>query len=205
MGRRSALIFLTLNFRLSAFSGVRSKVKKYTLPLLAGSLLLSCAPVLNKSLMSQGIYAASLSEIRESAPSRRGQLYILGGVIVKTTVTKEGSVIEAIFVPVTNRGYLKSYQATTGRFLALYRGRDILDPMIYSEKREITLAGEFVEMRRGTIGETEYTYPLFEIKGIYLWDEIKTRDYYYYPYPPPYYYPWHYRHRVYDPWWPYYY
>lgn len=184
------------------------RMKKTALTILISLILLSCAPVLNESLMSRGMYVANLSEIKDSEAARRGQVYILGGIIVKTTATKEGSLIEAIFVPVTSRGYLKNYQVSTGRFLALYRGRDLLDPLIYTEKREITLAGEFIEMRKGTIGEMEYSYPLFEIKDIYLWEEIRARDYRYYypyPYPAPYYYPWPYRHRYYDPWWPYYY
>ncbi|MEW6601792.1 MAG: Slp family lipoprotein, partial [Nitrospirota bacterium] len=64
-----------------------------------------------------------------------------------------------------------------------------------------TLAGEFIDMRKGKIGEMDYVYPLFEIKEIYLWEELKERDYYYYYLPPPYPY-WYYGRQPYDPrWW----
>lgn len=175
--------------------------------LLIISFLTSCAPVLSKFTMSQGILMDSLSEVKEDPKSHIGELYILGGIIVKTTTSKEGSLLEAVFVPVNSTGYLKSYPVSSGRFLALYRNKDILDPLMYSEKREITLAGEFMGLKKGMIGEMEYSYPFFEIKEIYLWPDVKLSDrypYYYYPPPyPPYYYRYN-RYRFYDPWWYYY-
>jgi outer membrane lipoprotein len=174
-------------------------------------LLASCAPVLNKSMMQRGIYLYDLSEIKQDPAQNKGEIFILGGIIVKTDATKEGSLIEAIFVPVDSSGYLKTRNTSvTGRFLALYRDRELLDPLLYSEKREITLAGEYVGIRKGKIGELDYSYPLFEIRDIHLWDEISERDRYYYRYYRPYYYPYppyyyrHYRPGFYDPWWHYY-
>jgi outer membrane lipoprotein len=152
--------------------------------------------------MKQGIIAEDLSKIKQAPSTHTGQLYIIGGIIVKTTLEQEGSHIEAVFIPVDSRGYLKSFDPANGRFFAVYRSTGMLDPLIYSEKREITLAGEFIEMRGGKIGEMGYSFPFFEIKEIYLWKEIRERDYYYYAPPPyPYYYPYYYRHRMYDPWW----
>jgi len=175
-------------------------MRKSYLMLLITVLLFSCAPVLQKDLMLRGIYNPNLSEVKKSPILNEGKLYILGGIIVKTTVTKEGSLIEAIFVPVNSYGYLKDYTTSSERFLALYRGKGILDPLIYKENREITLAGKFIEVRKGTIGEMEYDYPLFEVEDIYLWEEYKDTDRYSYPpyYPSPFY-----RYRYY-PYYPYY-
>ncbi|RJQ16124.1 MAG: hypothetical protein C4560_10230 [Nitrospiraceae bacterium] len=165
---------------------------------------MSCAPVLNEDLMKRGIYNFRLSEIKQNPESNTGRLFILGGIIVKTTVTKEGSLIEAIYAPVDSLGYLRGYETSAGRYLAIYRGKELLDPLIYSEKREITIAGEFIGTRKGHIEEMEYVYPLFEIKDIYLWQEYMGADYYpsYSPYPyypPPYYTPYYYRHNPYYP------
>jgi len=49
----------------------------------------------------------SLSELNSAPVMFEGKLYILGGQIVNTRVTKDGSLIEAIYVPVDSRGYLK--------------------------------------------------------------------------------------------------
>lgn len=178
-------------------------MKKPLLIIISVLVLVSCAPVLSQNAIQQGIYNPDLTNLKENPILNEGKLFILGGIIVNTTATKEGSLIEAIYVPVTGRGYFKDwYREGGGRFMAIYKEKEILDPMIYSEKREITMAGEFIGIRKGRIGELDYDFPLFDIKEIYLWQEYKTRDPYYY-YPPPYYYPPYYRgyhrHRYYDP------
>jgi outer membrane lipoprotein len=164
---------------------------KKLFPIIPLSLILfSCAPVLRYELMSSGIRDLRLSEIKENPVQYRGKLFILGGIIVNTTVTKEGSLVEAIYVPVDFRGYLESVKISNGRFLAIFRSKELLDPLIFREKRKITIAGVFIEARTGKIGEMEYIYPLFEIKEVYLWEEEKE---WYYPY-------WHH-----DFWWRFYY
>ncbi len=160
----------------------------------------SCAPVLSENLHQQGISSMSLMDIKENLSPNKGRLFILGGVIAKTTITQEGSLIEALYVPVDSRGYLKSLSTRNGRFLAIYRSKELLDPVIFREQREVTLAGELIGSRSGKIDEMDYVYPLFEIKEIYLWREKKEYDR---PRYPPYsYYPPYYRSRYYDPFYP---
>ena len=173
---------------------------KSILIVLIGSLMLcACMPVLNRELMREGARNVSLSQIREHPDASQGKLFILGGVIVDTRVTDKGSRIEALAVPVNALGYLRGREQYGGRFLALYpRTSGILDPLIYKKGREITLAGIFMENRQGKIDEMEYTYPVFEIKQIYLWEE--QRDYSMMPVY-PYYYSYPYSYGWYDPWW----
>ncbi len=159
--------------------------------------LAACSPVLNRELMHQGAREFSFDHLRETPEVFEGKLFILGGVIYETKLLEQGSQIEAIYVPVDSYGYLKTETHREGRFLALYpKSGGILDPLIYKQGREITLAGEFVGLRNGKIDEMEYVYPVFNIKEIYLWKE--ERDYYGYPYYYPYYGPYPY---WYDPWW----
>jgi outer membrane lipoprotein len=164
-----------------------------------GSLMLSCTPVLNRELMQEGARNVPLAQIKESPDANKGKLFIFGGVIVDTRVTDAGSQIEVLSVPVNNLGYLRGLDQYGGRFLALYpRTSGMLDPLVYKKGREITLAGAYIENRQGKIDEMEYTYPVFEIKQIYLWDE--ERDYYMVP-AYPYYYSYPYPYGWYDPWW----
>lgn len=173
-------------------------MKKACFLILISMILFSCAPVLRVDLMQQGSFDVNFSDLEENPGLYKGELYILGGVIAKTTATKQGSLIEALYIPVDSRGYLKEFSPSGGRFLALYPGR-FLDPLIFRERREVTLAGEFMEVREGYIDEIEFRFPLFEIKELYLWEVRK--DYHYgepYPY---WYYP--YPYWWYDPWWRY--
>lgn len=184
-------------------------MKRSLLIILALVFLSSCAPVLHNELLSKGIFDMRASVIAEDPDMYKGKLFIMGGIIVNTKATEAGSMIEAIYVPVDAMGFLKDVRGGS-RFLALYpKDKGLLEPMIYSKNREITIAGEFLEARQGKIDDMEYTYPLFEIKELYLWEE--RAEYYFimappYPYPSfypshRYYDPWYYNPWYYDPWW----
>ncbi len=180
-----------------------SFIKKSYLTILASLLLLtSCTPVLQKDMIKSGSFDINPSSLRQEPAQYMGKLYILGGIIAKTTVTEEGSLIEALYVPVNSRGYLKDSAPSNWRFLALYKGDEFLDPLIFTEKREVTIAGTFNGTRKGMIGKMEYSFPLFEIREIHLWEETSDREYYFYP---EYYPPIFFRYRNYFPSYPYYY
>lgn len=158
--------------------------------LLAGLVLCSCAtPVLQKSVMDAGTRNPNLAGLTAEPSRYRDQLFIFGGIIASVTVTRDGSLVEAVYVPVDRDGNLEEMPVPSRRFLALYRA-GILDPVVYSPGRLITLAGTFMETRKGKLGEMEYTYPFFEVTAIYLWPK-EPKVYYYVP--GPYYpgYPWY--------------
>ncbi len=155
----------------------------------------SCAPVLRHDLMEAGIREFSLPDVVKSPDAYEGKLFVFGGIIVTTKATPEGSLIEALLVPVNARGYLKDVDAPQNRFLALFpKESGFLDPIIFKKNREITIAAEFKGLREGEIDEMLYTYPFFVIRQLYLWAE---RPEYYWPYYEPYPYWWDYPYRWY--------
>ncbi|MBE0426124.1 MAG: Slp family lipoprotein [Nitrospirae bacterium] len=174
--------------------------------------ILSCAPVLRKEVMDVAIRDVSFSDIKQNPAFYRGKIFVLGGIIVNTRATPEDSLIEALYVPVDSRGYLKGVGTLHNRFLAIFPMESgLLDPMVFRPQREITLAGEFIGTREGKIDEMDYVYPLFRIKELYLWEEKKEYyivPYYYEPYPYWWDYPywgyrpyWRWRHSVPPPYW----
>jgi outer membrane lipoprotein len=173
--------------------------------LLSFSLVLySCAPVLSRSFLREGDREVSFNALRQYPAEYKGRLYIFGGVIIQTRLTAEGSRIEAMHVPVDRYGYFVERGQSEGRFLAIMpKSESMLDPEVFRKGRRITVAAEFLEVRKDRIDEMEYSYPVFLIRQIYLWP--RERAYY-----PAYYYdPWFYPYPYYfwDPWWsyPYYY
>ncbi|HXY54095.1 MAG TPA: Slp family lipoprotein [Nitrospirota bacterium] len=156
--------------------------------------LFSCAPVLDRKLMGEGVRNVPLSQLRETPDAYKGKLFILGGLIVGTRFTEKGSEIEAVNVPVDSRGYLEETEHPMGRFIAIFpKERGFLDPLVYEKGRKITFAGEFLEIRKGKIDEMDYAYPVFKIEQIHLWEreEYYSPGYpYYYPYPYWWYDPW---------------
>jgi len=151
-------------------------------------VLSACSPVLDRELMNRGIREVPFSGLRETPDAYQGKLFILGGLIVESRFTEKGSQLEALAVPVDSRGYLQGVERSQGRFLAVNpRSQGLLDPLVYRKGREVTIAGTFIEARKGKIEEMDYVYPVFEIKEIYLWEDRK--DYYeprYFPYSPYY-------------------
>ena len=151
-------------------------------------LLAGCAPVLDREVMKEGAREFQLGHLTETPEVFQGRLFILGGMIVETKLTEKGSLVEALFVPVNASGRLRDPREYHGRFLATFdRTKGLLDPMIYKKGREITLAGTFLEVRKGKIDELEYAYPVFEVRQIYLWEEYGAYSNFY-PYYSPYYY-----------------
>jgi outer membrane lipoprotein len=151
----------------------------------AALMLTSCTYVIRKDLMDSGVRDFSFADVTKNPELYRGKLFILGGIIVQTKLTEEGSLIEAIYVPVDWTGALKDLEMPTTRFLALYpKEADILDPVIYDRGKEITVAAVFDGMQQGKIEEMDYTFPFFRIQQIYLWP--KKMPVLYAPYPGPY-------------------
>ena len=135
-------------------------------------LLSGCAPVLNKEHMTEGAREFQLSQLVETPEAFKGKLFILGGVIVETKLAEKGSLVEALYIPVSASGYLEDTSLHQGRFLAIYsRSKGILDPMIYKKGRDVTIAGTFLEVRKGKIDDMEYTYPVFDVRQLYLHKE----------------------------------
>ncbi len=120
--------------------------------------------------METGIRNISLSEVTRNPDLYKGKLFILGGVIVSTRATPEGSLLEAFYVAVDSRGYLTG-NAGERYFALLPKGSGVLNPEIYSNGKTITVAAEFVQMREDRLNKSGHGDPLFEIKQIYLWEE----------------------------------
>ena len=163
--------------------------------------LCSCVPpVLNKQLMDEGRRDISFELLREHPEQFKGHLFVFGGVIVRTKLTEAGAQFEAIHVPVDGSGYFRETGRSEGRYLALLpKESGMPDPVIYHKGRRITIAVEFIDIRKGRIDEMEYAYPVFRIKQLYFWPKERM-----YAYPAPYFYdPWFYPYPYYysHAWW----
>lgn len=156
--------------------------------------ILACAPVLSPDIMKSALRDIELPIIQQKPELYEGKLFVMGGIVAGTKVTAEGSLIEAMYVPVDSRGYLTGVGTSQMRLLAVFpKKHGILDPLIFKKEREITFAGEFLGLREGRIDEMDYTYPYFRIVEIYLWPEKKEYSIYYEPYPYGWDYPFWYR------------
>ncbi len=176
-------------------------MRKFLFLVAAFFLISSCTHVISRPMREEARMDVPFSEMKENIDKYKGELFILGGIIVNTKNTDEGSIIEAVHTNVNSYGNIIDPDVSSGRFMALEKG--YLDPLIYKKGRYITVAGVLTGSRTKKIGEFDYNYPLLEIRELYLWKEEKEVPYSPYYYPP---YMNRYPYWWYDPWWygPYY-
>lgn len=154
----------------------------------------SCAPVISKQVRDQVKPGVTFSAVFRDPEGYKGQMMVLSGVIVSAENTKEGTLLQIVQRPAGFRGQPKDVDTTEGRFLAL--DSQYLDTYVYTKDREVTVAGEVQGKRTLPLDKTEYTYPLIQVKELYLWPVIEYRNYSPYPY--------YYRHPFFyydDYWW----
>jgi outer membrane lipoprotein len=156
----------------------------------------SCSYAISERYRERAMREISFSQIQKNPDAYLNEIFILGGTIVETKNTKEGTEIEVLQNPIDSYGGIEDRDVSQGRFILLSSRH--LDPLIYKNGRTITVAGKLVGSRTQKLGETEYRYPVIDAEEIHLWkEEIYGPPYYYYD-PFYYYYPYPY---WYDPFW----
>jgi outer membrane lipoprotein len=149
---------------------------------------------------SQDAIRVEFEDLRQSPQNHLGKKIILGGVIVKTTNTAEGTLIEIYQTRLDSSGTPVEVDISQGRFLGLYEG--FLDSKIYRPDRKITVLGLAQGEKTLKLDEIDYRYPFLKIIELNLFQEkspLPRYPYYwdYYPWDP-----WHPGYR-YHPYWRY--
>jgi outer membrane lipoprotein len=130
------------------------------------SLVSGCAHVVSKDLRDAAEKAVPVIELFRNPVAYQGRIFILGGTIVNSSNSPEGTYIEVIEKPLDYRGRPEHTDISRGRFIVLYEG--YLDPSIFSSGRAITVAGEVLGTKVRQLGQIEYPYLFMKSRGLYL-------------------------------------
>jgi outer membrane lipoprotein len=177
---------------MAGLKGGRKMEKSYRFPsstsyLVFGLLVLilfsGCSPI-SRQLRTQADRTLRFQQVFQNPEAHKGKIVIWGGEIIETINQKDGTTLLVVLQRPLDWTQEPLIQPSEGRFILLVEG--YVDPYVFRRGRRITVAGEIVGRKVMRLGEFEYPYPLLRSKQIYLWGE-----YYYYPYPFPYY-PWGY-------------
>ena len=139
-----------------------------------------CAHTISQTVRQQVDTTLSFAQLRANPEAYTGRMLILGGDILAVRNVEGGTLLEILQKPLDSYERPRLTDQTEGRFM-VHCGQ-YLDPVIYKKGREITVAGRVLGVRKGTIGEVEYTYPLLSCVELYLWPE-PVRPVSYTPYP----------------------
>ncbi len=158
-----------------------------SLVLCSAMILSGCGPTfVPKATRDQINPNLSLTQVVKDPDAYDGQIVLWGGIIVKTINKKKGSLIEIVQLPLDDSGRPKDVDQTQGRFIVAIQ--EFMDPAIYAQGRDISVAGEVTGVEDLPIGELKYTYALLRAKTIKLWPKrpvnVKIDNMTYPPYYP---------------------
>ncbi len=154
-------------------------------------LAAGCATPFSEGIKKQVDESITLDKVVVNQKAYQGTLVMWGGVILSTLPREKGTVIEVLERPYDSQKRPKDVDTTRGRFLARYNG--FLDPAVFCQGRDITVAGRIAGSESSQIGEYTYTYPVVDMQEYRLWPIQVQSMYPAYPIYP-----------FYDPWWWYY-
>lgn len=155
--------------------------------------LCGCSPVISREIKKDIKEDITPEIVRLNPEAYVGEKVLWGGIILSSRNEADKTVFEVIQTPLDYLDKPKDPDRSKGRFLVEAAG--FYDTAIYSEGRELTIAGEITGMRKEKLGETVYAYPVVRPIEMHLW-KIETE-------PPTPYYPYFYD-PFYDPYYPYY-
>jgi outer membrane lipoprotein len=145
--------------------------------------------------------ALTFTQVKAAPDSFKGQSTVFGGKILASRRQKDSTRIEVLQLPL-DKSLRPGYDLTQsqGRFIALQR--EFLDPATLPPGTRITVIGVVSGSITLPLDETDYTYPVIDIKRVQVWavsEDVAphTRPYmgpgpYWGPYWSPYWRPWPY-------------
>jgi len=131
-------------------------------------LIQSCTYAISPEIADQADRTLSFRQLQADPDTFKGKIIILGGIIAQTSSIEQGTMIEIVEKPLDYWGKPKRTENTEGRFLVLHIG--VLDPIIFSPGREITVAAEIEGTRSKALEGIEYSYPVVISRELKLWE-----------------------------------
>jgi outer membrane lipoprotein len=159
-------------------------------------LLAACATRAPDAIREPPPEDLSLAEVSRNPEAYQGRRVRWGGMVAAVENRPNETWIDVVARPLDGSGRPRAGDTSLGRFAARVQG--FLDPAIYRQGREITVAGAVEGAVTRLIGQYPYRYVMVDADTTRLW-EPEPRAYYRDPYYDPYYdpfwrsrfYPWH--------------
>ena len=114
------------------------------------------------------VQALTFLQVKAAPDSFKGQSVVFGGKVLTARRQKDGTRIEILQLPL-DRSTRPGYDLTQsqGRFIAVYQ--EFLDPATVPPGTRITVTGEVSGSIALPLDETDYTYPVIDIKRVQVW------------------------------------
>jgi outer membrane lipoprotein len=134
--------------------------------------------------------SVSFADLKRAPSEYVGRTVMIGGNVIRAKRTEAGTELEVLQLPTEKEGTLTEERLRSeGRFLAVRE--QFLDPASLPQGTPITVIGIVKGETTRPLDESDYTYPILEVKHIIDWNSIaaqrrRDRNPYYGSYYPPY-------------------
>jgi outer membrane lipoprotein len=126
-----------------------------------------CASGMSRESRAMVTYEGTFPELQDAPERHRGEIAMLGGRIVETSPSAEGTEVMVLQLPLTGSDKPALDQPSEGRFLIL--SSEFIDPAVYEKLTPITVVGEITGQTVRTIGSYAYTLPVLRPIEIKPW------------------------------------
>jgi outer membrane lipoprotein len=142
-----------------------------TISVLFGTLLFmqSCTYAISPSVANKAAKNIPFEKLQADLEAFTGTLFVLGGTIVQTMNTKQGTVIEVDQKKLDYWGKPERTRRSGGKFLVFYPG--FLDPLVFASGRDITVAGEVLEPNTPVLGGQRSDLVVIRLQEHRLWEQ----------------------------------
>lgn len=147
-------------------------MRRIFLILVIALLLSGCAHVISQELREQTDKELTAEMLFKNSEAHKGKTVILGGIIISTRNSDEGTHIEVLQTPLDSRGRPKDTDYSYGRFIFFYE--EYLDAAIFSKGKAVTVGGKVFGKTTRPLGDIEYTYPLIYAREVHLFGPKST-------------------------------
>ena len=134
--------------------------------------------------------SVSFADLKRAPGEFIGRTVMIGGNVIRAKRTGAGTELEVLQLPTEKEGGVTEERLRSeGRFLAVRES--FLDPASLPQGTPITVIGTVKGETTRQLDESDYTYPILEVKHIIDWNSIaaqrrRDRSPYYGAYYPPY-------------------
>jgi len=161
----------------------------YLISLALFMLLTACSSHIPAEIEQAVENAPDIQKTQLNPNQYTGQKVRWGGTILHVENKENSSWLSIVAFPLNSNGRPLKSVKSTGRFIAVIN--EFLEPIVYSNDRQITFSGTFIKTESRKVGEFPYDYPVIEVEHYYLWPVVTSPNTNHYPYwwYDPWYYP----------------
>lgn len=147
---------------------------------LGGALLglAGCVSYPISAPLRQQAKPVSIAQVQANAGPLIGTTVIWGGRIIQTVNQTNGGSLYILQLPMDRYEQPDAFAASPGRFIA--RSAGMLDPAMFKNNALVTVAGEITGTSLEPLQQTQYAYPVLNIREVHIWHAVRP-NYYYYP------------------------